>query len=539
MKRFDFFKRIAFILPALICALFLIFFIYMYHNETLSVYRSEPIFGYSVFSDMNMELSDDSSAPAGVRKIYRGILPTDLSQEDYLCFNIAHHNIEIYFNDELVYSLSGAETNVIAKNVGSNWCIVHMGQNHAGKEVTVVLTPLFEAAISKTPEFLLGSPYTVAIEVITGELPLLIISSLCVLLGIFFVSVFLYFRFILKTDNNETIYLGLFAISIGLWKLTDLRCMSLLMPERALGLGYISIGALFLTGICLLPYFSTLFVNGKNSALPLLSLVGSLVCLTVLAMQLFGVTEIRQNLIYSHILLIISILSVPVTLLINRIVYKNWELKKSWKLLLLLGIGIAVDLIFYYRNNKNGLLSFSIMGLIIYTLIIFLKSVQDTTRKAYTDSGTGLVNRARWIELMNKDISASKPCAVLMIDMNGLKQVNDTLGHDAGDKMIFNLSDILRKTLPRTSVICRWGGDEFTVLLTDVNRERLDLEIRNIFAESEKYNAENPDLPIHFAIGAALSSEHPDCSRMKLFHLADQEMYRNKKEWYSLQQPQE
>ena len=179
------------------------------------------------------------------------------------------------------------------------------------------------------------------------------------------------------------------------------------------------------------------------------------------------------------------------------------------------------------------------MGLIVYTLIIFLMSVQDSTRKAYTDGKTGLVNRARWIELMSKDVSDSKPCAILMIDMNGLKQVNDTFGHDAGDQMILRLSNILRKTLPHTSVICRWGGDEFTVLLTDVNRKRLDLKIQNIFAEKEKYNAENPDLPIHFAIGTALSTEHPGCSRLKLFHLADEEMYRNKKEWYSLQHTQE
>ena len=410
-----------------------------------------------------------------------------------------------------------------------------MGQNHAGKEVTVVLTPLFEAAIDKTPEFLLGAPFAIAIDLIVGELPLLVLSSLCILLGIFVVAVCLYYRFILKTNSDGTIYLGLFSISIGLWKLFDLRCISLLMPDRALGLGYISIGALFLTGLCLLPYFSSLFVRGKSTAISLVSCIGSLACCTVLVLQLFGITEIRQNLIYSHILLIIAILSVPVTIIIDRIIYKRCELKRSWKLLFLLLIGIAVDLVFYYRNNKNGLLSFSIMGLIVYTLIIFLLSIQDSTRRAYTDSGTGLVNRVRWIDLMNKDISSSKPCAILMIDMNGLKQVNDTLGHAAGDRMIFSLSEILRKTLPRTSVICRWGGDEFTVLLTDVNRERLDLEIRNIFAESEKYNAEHPELPIHFAIGAALSSEHENCTRQKLFHIADEEMYRNKKSWYENQ----
>lgn len=160
-------------------------------------------------------------------------------------------------------------------------------------------------------------------------------------------------------------------------------------------------------------------------------------------------------------------------------------------------------------------------------------SVQNATRKTYTDSRTGLVNRARWAELMNNERSGTEPCAILMIDMNGLKQVNDTLGHDAGDEMISRLSDILRRTLPRRSVICRWGGDEFTILLTGVNREQLNQQTGRIVSAGEKYNAEYPELPIHFAVGAVLSSEHPGISRSELFRLADEEMYRDKKAWYA------
>ena len=263
-----------------------------------------------------------------------------------------------------------------------------------------------------------------------------------------------------------------------------------------------------------------------------LSCGGFFVCLTILFLQIFGISEIRQNLIFSHILLILSIVSIPLTALVNRLIYKTCGLIKSWKLLFLILIGIAIDLILYYRTNETGLLSFSIMGLIIYTLIIFLMSVQDVTRKAYSDSHTGLVNRARWMELMNAETSPQKPCALLMIDMNGLKQVNDTLGHAAGDLMIFRLSDILRKTLPSSAVICRWGGDEFAVLLTDTNRAHLDLQLGKLLSESKKYNEEHPELPIHFAVGAALSSEHPEASRNDLFHMADEEMYRNKKSWY-------
>ena len=93
--------------------------------------------------------------------------------------------------------------------------------------------------------------------------------------------------------------------------------------------------------------------------------------------------------------------------------------------------------------------------------------------------------------------------------------------------------DILRRTLPRKSVICRWGGDEFAVLLTEVNREQLDQQTARIVSAGEKYNKEHPELPIYFAVGAVLSSEHPGMSKSELFQLADEEMYRNKQGWYA------
>ncbi|MBQ2987784.1 MAG: GGDEF domain-containing protein [Clostridia bacterium] len=533
MNRSDMIKRIPAVLISLTLIAFLCFFLYIGSEDGVTVDRAEPMVGYEVFDDMSTEFANDANAPAGVRKIYRGMLPPDLSQEDYICFNISHHNIEVYFENELAYSLTGSESRRVAHNVGSNWCIVHVGENHAGKSITVILTPLFEAAIGKNPTFLLGAPFAVADDEVAGEMPLVVISSLAILLGFFVVSVSLYFRFIQNAGNKGAIYLGFFSMSIGLWKLTDLNCMPLLIPERSISLSYISLGALFLTAVCLLAYLSTLFVKERRLIPNALVCAGTLVALTVLVLQILGITELRQNLVYSHILLITAIASVPVTAIFNRIFYKNSGLQPSWKLLVMLSIGIIVDLIFYYRNNQNGLMSFSIMGLIVYTLIIFLKSVQDATRKAYTDSGTGLINRARWMELMSADYSSSQPYAILMIDMNGLKNVNDTRGHEAGDRMIVGLSDVLRRAVPANGVVCRWGGDEFAVLLTGIDRAQLDLQIKKIFDEGKAYNAENPDLPISFAVGAVLSSEHPGITRNELFTLADEEMYRNKKAWYA------
>ena len=280
-------------------------------------------------------------------------------------------------------------------------------------------------------------------------------------------------------------------------------------------------------------HFRSLFVKGRQGLLLPLSMGGALVCLYALAMQVFGLAEIRQNLVLSHVLLITAVASIPLTALLNRILHKSWGIHRSWRLLLLLFVGIALDLLYYYRNNGNGLMSFSITSFIIYTMIVFLRNIQESTRKAYTDSRTGLENRTRWNELMNSNTALPEPFAILVIDLNGLKQVNDTLGHEAGDQLIYELSSILRNSLPRNSVICRWGGDEFAVLLTGLNRAKLEHYIDSLYAARESYNEEYPELPIHFAVGAALSAEHPGTSRTELFRLADEDMYRNKQLWYA------
>ncbi len=525
--------EIAVFLFSITVAAFLAFFLYMATSEEVTVFRAEQTRGYGTVTDIQTELVSDSAAPLGLRKVYRWVLEPEQVQGSSLLFNIAHHHIEVYFDDVLAYRLIGSETNRIGRNVSSNWCFVYAGPERTGQTVTVVLTPLFEAAMDKEPQFLFGSHYSVVMDVVVGELSLMILSALCILIGLFVVAVSLYFSIILKAENGGLLYLGAFSIALGLWKFTDLKSLTLLFPEYSMAIGYISVGALFLTGLCLLMYFSTLFEKTRAGFILLLSCFSSLICLYTLVMQLLGITEIRQNLVFSHILLITAIASVPLTALLNRIVYKHWGFHRSWRLLTLLFVGIGLDLLLYYENNGNGLMSFSIISFIVYTLIVFLRNVQASTRKAYTDSRTGLENRARWNELMHSDTPLPEPYGILVIDLNGLKRVNDTLGHEAGDRMIDALAGILRNTLPRNSVICRWGGDEFTAILPGTDRQKLDLQAQKLFSAADVYNSENPDLPVHFAVGTALSAEHPGISRTDLFHLADEDMYRSKQLWYA------
>ena len=159
-----------------------------------------------------------------------------------------------------------------------------------------------------------------------------------------------------------------------------------------------------------------------------------------------------------------------------------------------------------------------------------IDSVLKANRKAYTDVRTGLFNKNRWDELMKNSYGKEDSIGVIMMDLNELKHVNDTQGHAMGDRMI--LANILRNTIPPSNTICRWGGDEFTVMTIDASREKMEQTANAIAEAVASYNAADELPKIHYACGWALSSEFPGLSPSELLREADKRMYLDKRRWY-------
>jgi diguanylate cyclase (GGDEF)-like protein len=97
-------------------------------------------------------------------------------------------------------------------------------------------------------------------------------------------------------------------------------------------------------------------------------------------------------------------------------------------------------------------------------------------KQATTDELTGALNRRRFIELMHRELSMvrryQRPAGLLMFDLDGFKQVNDTHGHQVGDEVLKEISATLDRNLRRTDYLVRWGGDEFIVLAPELSLEQ-------------------------------------------------------------------
>lgn len=532
MKKHPKLLNLSVILFAFVTGLFLLFFLYVNHYERIDIYQSRESRSYEAIETYTLEQITDAAAPAGVRNIYRWTQQIQTENDTCLTILTSHQSVHVYFGEELVYSMEPSKENWIAGSPGTYWSTIPLYPSDNGTEITVIVTPLFSSVIDYGAQFWCGSQFSTFFGQLSHEIPQLLTASMCMVMGAFIILVQLYFFFTMHTQAWDMFFLGSFAILLGLWRLTYGNSITILFPDSPMTLGYINISALFL--VCMpMAMFSGAFAK-NNKLLLITSCAGSFVSLLVLLLQVLGIMELREMLTVSQIMLVATICVIFVAMWRQR--KQETQKKYSKSPFVLIGIGIVLDIISFALDETSSEVMFTLLAFILYALIGFISYATNISRSAYTDTLTGLANRLRWNELMRDDVQIPEPFGILVMDLNGLKRSNDTLGHEAGDRMIFHFANILRNTMPGSSVICRWGGDEFSVLLTGISRSQLDSHIQALVRSTEEYNTANSELSIHFAIGAALSTEYPGMSRTELFRLADEEMYRNKQFWYKQKQ---
>ena len=157
------------------------------------------------------------------------------------------------------------------------------------------------------------------------------------------------------------------------------------------------------------------------------------------------------------------------------------------------------------------------------------RSNSELNEKAYVDLATGLPNKNKCEEVLASPIPVSKPTACFMLDLNDLKKVNDTLGHEMGDIMILNFAKLLRKVVPLRYFVGRFGGDEFIVIAENISgREEAEELVGKIRDMIMRFNGLRGEFQISYACGYALSADYHQVTLMDLLNEADRKMYEDK-----------
>lgn len=148
------------------------------------------------------------------------------------------------------------------------------------------------------------------------------------------------------------------------------------------------------------------------------------------------------------------------------------------------------------------------------------------------DALTGLYNRRGFYLLAEQALRmahrAYQPFSVLYIDVDNLKQINDSLGHNAGSEFLCETAEILLATLRETDVVGRIGGDEFAVA-GQFSEESIALMAERLKESADKRNAGTDLRPLSFSLGHVTSDDRRFESLDELLARADEAMYREKR----------
>ncbi len=224
-----------------------------------------------------------------------------------------------------------------------------------------------------------------------------------------------------------------------------------------------------------------------------------------------------------------------VLMLVSAFIY----ISPPYKFIPLMTIIVAIYCVctYYCKDPSVHSLDFTnaiaVFFITIMTNLIFTKkSLQGLVNRFYiekerdTDGLTGLYTKSAGQTLVASELERKNAGALFIIDMDNFKHINDTYGHSYGDEMIVKLSSVIKMNTRRSDIRFRFGGDEFVIYFTKIEREEVNRKISNIF-NTMRDAFKDEDADITCSIGIIIINK-PELGYKYYFDQADKALYQAK-----------
>ena len=377
----------------------------------------------------------------------------------------------------------------------------------------------------------MGSRFFIFVEQLKHDFSQIFLSVAIIIVGMIFgfISIVGYHR---KGEKPDLIYLAVSIIMIGIWRITDIRFSPWLLDDYSLGFSYITLAMLALVCVPFIVFIQRQFPDNFPKLCRVSCILGIVLGYVIWFLQITDLADMRESLYLSHIMIAVTVLTVIC------VIAARWRKKKNdvkmWITIVFFSLctmGTVVDLLsFYIKGNSDGLLN-TVGVFLTYAAIMGAYSTVQLRRKVYIDGKTGLYNQSRCNEVLADPRPIRKSVGLIMFDLNNLKVVNDTMGHEVGDYLISSFAAVLKKNMPRKCFVGRYGGDEFIVIVKKTNTGSMEEILEKLAVAVEEINrsVENPS--VSYSAGYAISNGKE--LMQDIFEKADEKMYIEKKRYHA------
>lgn len=466
----------------------------------------------------------------------------------YLFFKSQFCSYEVYLDGVLIDS---KYTDSHSNNfVGISYQPIALPSDYPGKKLSINLTVIENETKANLINPMIGQYEDVYRTLHQSVIFPFFTGCFLLVFGMVFFVISLIFYMGSPGVTNQ-LFCSLLTIILGVWTLTAFDIMDLIVPSgMATTLEFVS---LYLIAPCiyLIVYdlhkrqdnkiliimgfatlgFSLLFMvlhfsnivhlNHFEGPYYLMSFVGFVLLVAYDYIDIRSKSK-NSSLIVTMIgltVLSISLLAYSLTSVIGKIA----DYRQSWFHIILISFGSII---------------FVVMQLLNY--FIFMthsfarkKEYQALTKIAYVDNLTGLPNRVDFDEKMSALDRSDYDFCLISLDLNGLKAVNDNSGHPAGDRLLRSFAHSLAKTFENIGDCARIGGDEFVVMIKDIDPDTLDGLLKKL--DETLLELDKVDVEINHSVsyGYAYRHETEDRNTHTVLMLADKRMYSYKKQHYA------
>lgn len=501
-----------------------------YHDVNLEVFRIH-----------NLKKGDTLSLETQLPESWEFAAPA-------LCIPIKQTVIDVYVEDELIYQY-GHERFQNNENIGNGLRFVHLKEDSAGKKLRIEMKVGEDNAFVSVSSVWVADWQDAYRYVITeNRIPFLLGTFLFVfgvvmalLLVVAIAHEFRYWDFL---------FISLFSLCMGLWTL----CYNDVMVIVALPLYTITLIQNMALLFAPLTIVGHMYVYVKKLKQPKVTyvyygllLVQAVFTVIVIILHAFDLLHSSESIKFQYILF--GFLVVYFAYLLVASAKKNKDYKVLYYIgMLIVQITIMYELLTYALARYAGLgflrmKGISAFGIIAFVAVILLDLYRDISirqleakekefllRRAYTDELTKVRNRSYCSEYMDSlQTEHVKDFTIFSLDINNLKQTNDTYGHSVGDSLIRRAAKLLEETFRERGIIGRMGGDEFIVIIPISDKRAIENLIEKFKEFVVEENQENDNVELSIAYGYAISTETENANVEEIYKLADNRMYECKR----------
>ena len=444
-----------------------------------------------------------------------------------LLLRMANVAYDLYVNGDLVYQYPERPF-AISRTVSKALHFVKLPPIYSGELLTLVVKPLLKNDVPyKVGTPIIGDETSLAFHLVYDELPFLAILVLIIIAsGILLIL----YRFLPRTGtDNSFLYICLFAIIFSIYALLTTRTFQLAASNSYLTHMATNL-IMTLVSIPAMMIFYDSVEQRFQQPIRILCYLSALNFVAQIVLSFGGILDLRLMIPITHALILTQLI-IMLYFFIQSARKPNPKLRRLLITSILPIIGIVVDIARFALLPPAeypamvflvGMFFFIAVQIILFIrdyFTLYQEKVQAEwlQRLAYTDMLTGMQNRnayeMRLSELdRHPDAHATIWCAVA--DINNLKQINDTMGHSCGDELIVGAAGLLREAFAEPAEIFRIGGDEFVVLMPDVEATFTKGCLAQLAELTEHHNRQVA-IPVSMAMGIdCLQTEDRDLSAL-------------------------